>query len=601
MKSLKKTRRTLGAKPALHAVCLLAALPVACGDSLSRIDRKTEALLRERSEALGSTRVGQSLADRRPDEIGSGRLNDTSPGTVNPAADELRFTPAPQEMSDYEIAGRLEAYSEHAAGKSDDPDGESIVAPRMLTIEEVFQAAQSSGREFLRNQEDYILSAIRLLQERHLWGPRFFNDTSFALSGSGDDGRFEHATRIINTLRATQRLPYGGEVEARWIVEATDQLRDVATGGYTQSSRLVLGANVPLLRGAGNIAREELIQAERDLVYQSRTFERSRRQLLVSIAQDYFNLLEQASVIRNQEEQIRGLERLRESTAAKVEAGRLERFQQDLAENQVLRAQASLAGQRERYILQLDRFKVRLGLEMETPIELADLEFELPAPAVSQAESVSRALNYRLDLQNFRDRLDDRRRSVRNARNELLPDLDLAASLNIPTPDDDNTGGLAIDPDELDYSVAVSLGLPLDREIQRLSLRSRIIDLERAAREYDEFRDGVIIDARSTVRNIDLARFQLRLSEEQVRINERRLEGLNIRDDTDPQSIVDAERELNEARDARDRSLTELRNAVLNHLLSTGQLRVGEEGGFMPPPGLVSEADPRDVSQPDGG
>lgn len=601
MKSLIKPGRILGAKPALYAACLLAVLPISCGDSLGRIDRKTEALLRERSEVLGSTKVGQSLAERRPDERGTKPLADQSPATINPPAEQLRLTPAPEEASDYEIASRLDAYAGHAAGRSVDPDGDPVVPPRMLTIEEAFRIAQSSGREFLRNQEDYILSAIRLLQERHLWGPRFFNDTSFALSGRGDDGRFEHATRIINTLRATQRLPYGGELEARWIIDATDQLRDVATGGYTQSSRLVLGANVPLLRGAGNVAQEGLIQAERDLVYQARTFERSRRQLLVSIAQDYFNLIEQASVIRNQEEQIKGLERLRDSTAAKVEAGRLRQFQQDLAENQVLRAQATLAGQRERHILQLDRFKVRLGLEMETPIQLADLEFELPGLSVSQAESVEMALKYRLDLQNSRDRLDDRRRAVRNARNELLPDLDLSATLGIPTPDDDSTGGLAIDPNELDYSVAVSLGLPLDREIQRLSLRNRIIDLERSIRDYNEFRDGIIIDARSTVRNIDLARFQLRLAEEQVRINERRLEFLNLRDDSDPQAIVDAERELNEARDARDQSLTNLRNAVLNYLLTTGQLRVTEDGGFMPLPGLVSEAEPSDINARNGG
>lgn len=38
------------------------------------------------------------------------------------------------------------------------------------------------------------------------------------------------------------------------------------------------------------MAREDLIQAERNLVYQARTFERSRRELLVAIAEDYFGL-----------------------------------------------------------------------------------------------------------------------------------------------------------------------------------------------------------------------------------------------------------------------------------------------------------------------
>ncbi len=533
---------------------------------------------------IGSTLLDQGVARRTPDLVDSGNLDNEHPPTLNPPAEQLAYKPAPQSLTDDQIADRLGAYAEHAMGKNPDPDGQPPAAPIEVDLSGVFRIAQDSGREFLSAQEDYILSAIRLLQERHLWGPRFFNTTSAQLSGQGSSGRFEHATRIINTLRATHRLPYGGELEARWIVNATDQLRERATGGYVQSSRLALDANIPLLRGAGMVAREDLIQAERDLIYQARTFERSRRQLLVSIAQDYFNLLEQASVIQNQIEQIKGLEHLHKSTAAKVKAGRLRPFQEDLASNQVLRAKAALAGQRERYILQLDRFKIRLGLDVETPLELKELELEIPMHAVSQADAAEAALRYRLDLQDRRDRIDDRRRAIRNARNALLPDLDIAGSVGVPTPPDDPTGGLGLDAGDLDYSLGVTLGLPLDREIERLALRRRMIELERAVRDYDEFRDGIIVEARSAVRSVDLARFQLRLAEKQVEINLNRLEDLSLRDDTDPQSVVDAERELNDARNARDQAKTRLRTAVLNYLLSTGQLRVTPDGEFQPPP-----------------
>jgi outer membrane protein TolC len=541
-------------------------------------------LLRERSTVLGSSLVEQPVG-RRAFDLGDDGVWERHPRSENPSLDQLDVPVQKEALSDARIADRLRAYADYASGTAPDPDGAEPAAAIPITIRDAFRTAQQTGREFLRNQEDYLLAAIRLLQERHLWGPRFFNTTSVGLSGEGDGGRFEHATRILNSLRATQRLPYGGAVEAQWIVEATNQLRDRATGSYMQSSRLVLGADIPLLRGAGRVAREDLVQAERDLVYQARSFERSRRELLVSIAEDYFALLEQASVIRNQLEQIRGLERLLESTTAKVEAGRLRPFQQDLAENQLLRAQATLANLRERYILQQDRFKIRLGLEVENPLDLGEFELTIPSPAVSQADAVDRALQFRLDLQNRRDQLDDRRRAVRNAKNALLPSLDLSGQIGIPTPDDDSTGGLAIDPEELDYAVEMSLGLPLDREIERLSLRSRIIDLERAIRDYEQFRDNLIVEARSTVRGIDLARFQLRLAEEQVRINERRLEDLSLRDDTDPQSIVDAERELNEARNARDSAMTDLRTTILNYLLTTDQLRVDESGLFQPLPG----------------
>jgi outer membrane protein TolC len=563
-----------------------------CNGQLDRIDRRTEALLAERSTVLGSTRIGQGLAGRRPDEDGPRDYDSTAPETVNPPASALEYTPAPAVVEDMAIADRLRSYAAHARGDAPDPDGEPVVEPLVLTLEDALRISEQTGREFLSNQEDYILSAIRLLQERRLWGPRFFNDTTFGLAGDGIGGRFEHATNIINTLRATQRLPYGGDVEARWIVNATDQLRDRATGGYVQSSRLVLSGDIPLLRGAGSVAREGLIQAERDLIYQSRSFERSRRTLLVSIARDYFNLLEQQAVIQNQMLQIQGLEGLLESSAARVNAGRLSPFQEDLSRNQVLRAQATLAGQRERYILQRDRFKFRLGIPVEQPIEIEPLQLELPAPAASQEVAARRALTYRLDLQNERDQLDDRRRAIRNARNALLPDLDFNGSVGIPTPNDDPTGGLDIDAEELDYSIGVTLGLPLDREIQRLALRSQIVGLERDNRNYDLFRDEVIVAARSSIRNIDLAKFQLRLAEQQVEINERRLEDLNLRDTTNPQQVVDAELDLVAARNDVAQSRTNLRNNILGYLLDTGQLRVAADGMLIPPAAKPAGAQP---------
>ncbi|MFI4896369.1 MAG: TolC family protein, partial [Phycisphaerales bacterium JB059] len=206
------------------------------------------------------------------------------------------------------------------------------------------------------------------------------------------------------------------------------------------------------------------------------------------------------------------------------------------------------------------------------------------------------ALEYRLDLQNRRDRLDDQRRAVANARNELLPDLNLDASVSLPTDPDEMNGGFSLDPDELDYSVGATFSLPLDRRIEKLGLRRAMIALERAQRTYDEFRDGVIIAARQAVRNVDLARFQLQLAEEQVRINELGLEELLIREDSDPQSIVDRRNDLLDAENARDQAIADLRNAILEYLLATGQARVRPDGAFEPLPGMVGNAPAGDAN-----
>ncbi len=568
-----------------------------CRDPLGRVDARTDKLLRERSEALGGGAVApqtrpdagaRSIADRRRTGQASTRL-----GTVNPGAGDLPFDAA---AHDRDVAQRLDRYAEESL-HSDGSDEGALV----ILLEDAFRLAQRSGREHRLAEEDYILAAISLLIERHLWGPRLFNDTTVGFSGGGDAGRFEHALDVINTLRLTQRLPYGGEVEARWIVSATDQLRrQAAGGGYIQSSELVLSGSIPLLRGAGLVAREDRIQAERDLIYAARAFERFRRELLVAIARDYFGLLQSRARIENQLRQIDGLDRDDEATAEKVKAGRLRAFQGQITASRLSQARQTLANLRENYILALERFKVRLGLPITTPIEIDEGIPNLLEPETTLAEAALTALNYRLDLQNRRDGLDDSRRGIANARNALLPDLDLSASVSIPTDPDDATGGAGIDPDELGYSVGATFSLPLDRRIERLGLRRAIITLERSQRAYDEFRDNVIIDARQAVRNIDLARFQLRLAQDQVRINELGLEELLIRDDSDPQSIIDRRNDLLDAENARDQAITDLRNAVLDYLLSTGQLRVEFDGTLAPPPGMLAPTDNTGADQGPG-
>ena len=112
-----------------------------------------------------------------------------------------------------------------------------------------------------------------------------------------------------------------------------------------------------------------------------------------------------------------------------------------------------------------------------------------------------------------RDRLDDTQRTVDNAFNALLPDLNLSGSLTLPTDDD-----LDFEPGDTSFLASVTFGLPLDREIERLNVRQAQIDRERSIRDYEEFRDSVAVDARSAVRDIDRAKFSVRLQEENIEI-----------------------------------------------------------------------------------
>mgnify|MGYP003869559805 CR=1 FL=1 len=504
----------------------------------------------------------------------------TRPATLNPAAEELTFVAADEQR---DVESRLEGYAAQAGAIV--VEGDSGLPT--LTLKESFQASQITGREYLSAEEEYLFVAIRLLQERHLWGPRFFNETTATIRGSGERGDFSHALDVINRLRVSQRLPYGGTVEAEALVSATDQLREEVTGSYVQSSRLALRADIPLLRGAGSVAREDLIQAERDMVYAARDFERFRRSYFVDIASVYFDLLQIKARIGNQQRQLASLVALQRQTLAQVEAGRREAFERDNAENRVRQAQSDLAQLRESYILALDRFKIRLGLATGLAFDLSNDLIDPPEPETTLEEATRLALEYRLDLQNVRDRVEDTRRAVANAENDLLPDLNVGASVGIPTDPADLTGGLWIDPDETEYSASATLGLPLDREVERLNRRAAIVRLQRATRLYEQTRDEIAISVRAALRAVENARLQLSLAEEQVRINLKRKRGLELKRDTvDTQSFIDADNDLLNAENQRDRARTQLRNAVLQYLLESDQLRVKADGSFQPLPGM---------------
>lgn len=584
-----------------YAIVCASGLPLAfllgCERSLS-IDERVHKLL-SATQAKTNANSSTPTMHRTTDDSDSTRERQTrkNPDTVNRDASEIPYAPANENR---DVRERLDRYAEQAGVPKTlkDEKGEIVVQPPPadavpMNLSASLKQSQLTGREFISAEEDTMLAAIRVLTERHLWGPRLFNDTTVGVSGTGAAGQSASALNVVNQLRATQRLPYGGSVEAAWIWNATEQLREQATGRYTQSSRLALSGNIPLLRGAGIVAREDIIQAERDLIYQTRTFERFRRQYLVSICNEFFSLVQAQKQIANTERQLESSKWVERSVKARVEAGRTDSFEANLTTNQRLSVEASLASQREGFILQVERFKIRLGMALQSTLDIREIDLNLPDPDIDMDEAVRRALEFRLDLQNERDQLDDARRQVFNARDQLLPDLNLSGSVGVPTDPAKRTGGLAPSTSDLDYTASATLSLPLDREVERLALRSQIIGLQKRQRQYEQARDTVVVQVRSSLRNVDLARFQLKLAEQQVEINRRRLEGQKLKQDTvTPQALVDSLNELLLAENGRDRAQTDLRNAVLNYLLESDQLRVTREGTFEPLMGMGATAKP---------
>ncbi len=557
-----------------------------CSQSpLERIDARTTALLAETNDQLGAATVTPRLdwtVGEKPDKYTGDPLHDYHPPTANPAADELLFTPEGDAES---VLKRLEAWAEAPSNAIE------------MNLTDAVLYAVKNAREYRFAEEDYLLEALLLISQRHLWGPRLSNDTSAEIIAIGNNGLYDSSVRLVNDLRVTQLLPYGGQISASLLASATRDLHQAVAGENVQSLDLLFTLDIPLLRGAGWVAREPLVQAERNVVYAARTFERFRRNFLVDITTDFLDLVLEQQALRNIEQNVKLLERIERREIALMEAGRQPPFQAAEAAQGTLRRRNTLNNAQEAYRFSIDNFKLRLAIPEDQPLIIVASSPGLPVPDVNLDDAVRAAMGYRLDLQTRRDVIDDDRRGVNNARNDLLADLNLAASA-VPTGIIDDTTGVNFDLQDTTYRASLVFGLPIDRTIERSTLRQTQIDLQRSIREYERFRDTVAVAVRAAVRNIDRALFSVTLQEKNLEASRLRLASLQAAPDrADVRDFTAAASDLLDAQDNYLRARRDVQVAILQYLLESGQMRIDPDGRLRMLEGMeLREDEPFDFS-----
>ncbi len=555
-----------------------------CASDTQWVDEKLDRVLFESSRDMGSEAPvpsDQGWMSGSGTAFPDNRLIDNTPPTDNPSAEDLRFMP--QDAIDQDanrVAQRISDMSE--------PPPDAV----RIGLVEAIQFATTNSLEYVNAEEDYLITALALLIEEHKWEPRFFNEFSLD-SEVGDfaglEGRFDSALTIVNDFGVSQRLPMGGEVTARLIASTTNLLDNFffADGEYADNVDLVLSADIPLLRGAGNTVRESLVQAKRNLVYAARSFETFRRSYYLKLVTSYLNLVVQQQSIENARRSVALFQQVENRSSALVEAGRLEPFQADLAKQDTLFEIDRLGGLQESYRLAVDQFKLLIGMGTEVPIIIKREMLDLDAPAITPDEAVLIALRLRLEVQTERDRIDDLRRKVDLAKNGLLSDLDLNGSVLVPFADPTNNIGFDLSPNEVSFGVGLTFSAALDRAIEKYQLRQAQIRLEQSIRKYYNARDQVAIEVRSKVRSIERAQFSFLLQQRNVGIAENRLMSIEAAPDrASTRDRTEAVNALRRAEDQRDSAARNLQVAIIEYLGASGRLRVRRDGTLIPLPGM---------------
>ena len=181
-----------------------------------------------------------------------------------------------------------------------------------LTLPQCVELSQIHSRELQTQIENLYLAALDVTFERYQFNVRYLPEPFANLTNTFLPWRKGSNTTATSGVGVSKLLPAGGQVAVEL---ANNTLWLFSSPSRTDSaSGLSFSLIQPLMAGAGRkIALENLTQAERDLLYQTRTLARFRQTLFTNVVSDgtgsYLNLLSQTQQIRNQEQNIVRLKR----------------------------------------------------------------------------------------------------------------------------------------------------------------------------------------------------------------------------------------------------------------------------------------------------
>lgn len=396
-------------------------------------------------------------------------------------------------------------------------------APLLLRLNESLDIAAENSREFQRQKEQLYTVALALTRTVHDFSWRFGAGATGVISGVADQNA---SVALSEDLRASQNTLAGPRIVASFV---NTFLRSITSGGgWDASSILGLSLTQPLLRGASaHIIREPLTQAERNVIYQVRDYERFRSSFAVRVVSEYYRLLEQRQNLDAEAANRASLTLSRQRIEAMAEAGRSTAIDVGRARQSEFSAQNREIDAKARLEASIDQFLLTLGLPTDAPAEVDLLELErLQRMAIEEVDideetAIAIAFSRRLDYRNVRDEVEDAVRRVEVARDALRSTFDFTGVLEVPTEPDKP---FRFDWSRVQWRAGFDLELALDKLVERNAYRTALISLDAAIRAREQFEDEIKQDVRDALRTLRRAVASYRIQTNAVELAEQRVE-----------------------------------------------------------------------------
>ncbi len=374
-----------------------------------------------------------------------------------------------------------------------------------LSLTQALDVAAENSREFQFQRERLYLVGLTLTGAQHEFAVRFASTPSAEVTGEGiNSGSDKIFLDFQEDLSASMNMESGGRLVASFF---NGWFRDILTGGgWAADSLLNMTFTQPLMRGFGSrIAREPLTQAERNVIYAMRTFERFRSSFAVDIVNGYYDVLSAMEDLRSVQQNLASLALYQQRIQAFYDNARANITDLDRAKQSVLVAKNRVVLTEARLESTLDRLKFTLGLPIDANVNVDPQEFEtvkhlqVDEDLPDEASLVRIALERRFDYQTSLDEVADAGRKVYVAEDALRSTLDFSSSINVPT---EPNQPVKFDFENVSWAAGFDLDLALDKLIERNAYRAALISLEAAIRDRERTQDQVKADVREALRQL---------------------------------------------------------------------------------------------------
>jgi outer membrane protein TolC len=469
-----------------------------------------------------------------------------------------------------------------AESSPDDIKVSRVLPPgAVLSLPQAVAIATDHNRVYQLEKEDLYIKALDLRLARHKFDPVLFGSAAAEYINARDSGAIEERGSIGVQKLFETGAQIGVSITLSWL----DIVSGNARGGL--SKILTVSAMQPILRGSDpNVVLENLKQAERDTLYQIRSFSRFRKTFVVAIITQYYQVLQAYDAAQNARNNYDKLVSVCDYAEKLAAAGRVPQYELEQAVQDKLIARDTYIRAEKIYKQSLDEFKLSLAVPSETELQLDYNELtvlrgvEMKMPVFSETEAIETALAYRLDLANSFDAINDGERKVLVALDNLRPDLRIVAAADLKSKNTSDPFNLRVRPFD-NAAVGVEFDPLLDKYAQQNAYRLALVVLDRNRRLYEEKIDRVILDIRRAYRNLAEATQRYENQSEQLRLAKQRFDNtMNLLQymRANTRDVLDAQKDLYRAQDEATAALVNYTIAMLRFYRDVEILQVKPDG-----------------------